>query len=238
MTVLGRIGAAAAAVGIGTALALASPLAAIAHVSVTPAEAEPGAYAQLTFRVPNESDTAGTVRLEVTLPEDTPFASVSYQPVAGWTTTVTTTPLPEPVEVAGNELTEAVTTIVWEAQPGSQIAPGQFQLFPISVGPVPEVGSVTLPAVQTYSDGTVAEWTGGPDAEYPAPVLYVEDAPVDAHGHGEEESAADPEATSAVTTAAPDPVARGVAIAGLGLGALALVLATFGLLRRRSAPRS
>ncbi|BDZ44252.1 YcnI family copper-binding membrane protein [Naasia aerilata] len=173
-----RVRRRALAAGIlGTALALAAPLAASAHVRVTPDQAEPGGYSQLTFRVPNESDTAGTVRVEVTLPADTPFASVSYQPVAGWTTTADPTPLPKPVTVNGNDLTEAVTSVVWQADPGVQIAPGQFQLFTLSVGPVPEVGSITLPATQTYSDGTVAEWNGDAEAEEPAPVVYVTDPP-------------------------------------------------------------
>src|SRR3954470_19140252 len=89
------------AAGAAVLLALAAPLSASAHVSVMPAQAEPGGYAQLTFRVPTERDDTGTGRVEVPLPTDPPFASVSYQPVAGWTTTVTTAPLPKPVEVAG-----------------------------------------------------------------------------------------------------------------------------------------
>src|SRR3954451_13444994 len=92
--------------GVAALPALAPPLSASAHVSVTPAEAEPGSYAQLTFRVPTERDDTGTVRLEVTLPTDTPSASVSCQPVAGWTAAVTTAQLPNPVEVSGTKLTE------------------------------------------------------------------------------------------------------------------------------------
>src|SRR3954451_22153426 len=101
--------------GVAALPALAPPLSASAHVSVTPARAEPGGYAQLTFRVPTERDDTGTVRLEVTLPPDTPFASVSYQPVAGWTATVTTGPLADFFEVSFSRLTEAATGIVWQA---------------------------------------------------------------------------------------------------------------------------
>jgi uncharacterized protein YcnI len=218
---------------LGAALALAAPLAASAHVSVAPNEAEPGSYSQLSFKVPNESDSAGTIRVEVTLPDDTPFASVSYLPVPGWTTTLTTTPLPKPVQVSGNELTEAVTSVVWQADEGVQIAPGQFQLFTLSVGPVPEVGSVTLPATQTYSDGTVAEWNGDADAEEPAPVLYIEDAP--AAGHSSADADASPEnvGVTASSTSTDDGLARGIALTGLALGAVALVLAAFALVRGR-----
>lgn len=216
-------------------LALASPLAASAHVSVTPAEADPGAYAQLTFRVPNERDDSGTVRVEVTLPTDTPFASVSYQPVPGWSTTLVTASLPEPVEVAGNELTEAVTGVVWEAESGTEIAPGQYQTFPVSVGPVPEVGSVALPATQTYSDGEVVEWTGAPDSELPAPILYIED---EAEGRSHEADETEDTATvSSTESRSDDGLARGLGITGVVLGAMGVVLGAFAFTRsRRPAP--
>jgi hypothetical protein len=79
------------------ALAIAAPLSASAHVRVDPDQASPGGYTVLTFRVPTESATAGTVKLEVDLPTATPFTSVSYQPVAGWSAKVTTSTLPKPV---------------------------------------------------------------------------------------------------------------------------------------------
>jgi uncharacterized protein YcnI len=221
------------------ALALAGPLAARAHVTVTPDTADPGGYSTLSFRVPNESDTLGTVRVEVTLPSDTPFASVSYQPVPGWSATLQTTTLPEPVTVAGNQLTEAVTHVVWEADAGTSIAPGQFQVFPLSLGPVPETGSIPLPATQTYSDGTLEEWTGSVDAAHPAPVLYVQDAPVSDEHSGSTPQAGHDEGTAAAASGtasnAVDPLARGLGIAALAAGAIALVLASFALvLRRRS----
>jgi uncharacterized protein YcnI len=228
------------AVGATVLLALGAPLSASAHISVTPAEAEPGGYTQLTFRVPNERDDSGTVRVEVTLPSDTPFASVSYQPVPGWTTTLTTTELPAPAEVNGTELTEAVTSIVWQADAGVVIAPGQYQTFGLSVGPVPDVGSVVLPAQQTYESGEVVDWSGDEDAELPAPVLYVNDAPA-GHSHGAE-TAADTDGSTAADSGAAvsssevrgdDGLARGIAITGLVLGALALIAAALALVRTR-----
>jgi uncharacterized protein YcnI len=236
----------------GVALAVAVPLAASAHVTVNPDTAEPGSYAAVVFRVPNESETASTVKLEVALPTDTPFTSVRYEPVPGWTTTIVRTTLPEPVEVAGNTITEAATSIVWEAEPGQGIDQGQFQNMTVSLGPVPEVGSILLPAVQTYDDGEVAEWTATPDevAEddtlMPAPVLYVTDTPpTDEHaGHGasasddgataDEGATADDGATATVAPAS-DPqagVALGLSIAALVVAAIAAVLAALGFARR------
>ena len=53
------------------------------------------------------------------------------------------------------------------------ISSDQFALFRVSVK-LPEGDSVTFPATQTYSDGTVVRWDqaplpGGGEPEYPAP---------------------------------------------------------------------
>ncbi|MFD1715943.1 YcnI family protein [Amnibacterium flavum] len=226
----------------GGVLALAAPLAASAHVSVSPDQAEPGSYSLLTFRVPNESETAGTIALSVALPTDTPFASVSVEPVDGWTATVNRGALPEPVDQNGTEITEAATSITWQADEGTQIDPGEFQRFAISVGPVPETGSIALPATQTYSDGEVVEWADDADGEYPAPVLYVTDAPAADHHGGAadgDDAAADADDDSATVTASStssdDGVARGLGIAALVVAALALVFAGYSAFGRRKA---
>src|SRR5436305_15298050 len=51
--------------------------AAQAHVTVNPNSATQGGYARIAFRVPTESDTASTTKLEVQLPANQPIASVS-----------------------------------------------------------------------------------------------------------------------------------------------------------------
>ena len=170
-----------------TALLLAaSPLAASAHVRVDPGTATPGSYTNLTFKVPTESATAGTVKLVVDLPTKTPFTSVSYLPLAGWTTTVDTEKLAKPVKTDDGTITEAPVRVTWTADTGVQIAPGQFQQFTVSAGAVPDTGSVALPAHQYYSDGTVVDWdqptpASGDEPEHPAPTLYIDD-PAPAEG--------------------------------------------------------
>jgi len=236
--------AARSAVALGAAglLALAAPLAASAHVHVEPGQADAGSYATLTFKVPNESATAGTVGLVVDLPTDTPFTSVSYQPLPGWSTEVTTSTLPEPVELDGTTVTEAPTKVTWTAEGDTQIAPGQFQEFVISAGAVPDTGSVALPAHQQYSDGTVVDWAdatpaSGEEPEHPAPTLYVNDAPpADEHGgHESDDDTAAGVTASGDQAAAGDassPLAVGLGIGGLALGALALVVSVVALTRR------
>lgn len=213
----------AAAAGAALLLALAAPAAASAHVTVSPNTASAGSYALLNVKVPNESATAVTNRIELSLPVDTPFSSVSYVPVAGWTTDLLRETLPSPVKVGDNTITEAVTKVVWTADPGSEISAGQLQVFPLSLGPVPDVGSIVFPAEQTYSDGTVVSWVEtGSGAEHPAPVLYVGDAPAADH-HGD---------TTPASSSDSDSVARILGIGGLVVGAVGIVVAVAALRRK------
>ncbi|MFC3299498.1 YcnI family protein [Arthrobacter agilis] len=165
--------------------------AASAHVSVAPASTTEDGYSQLTFSVPNESETADTNKLEVQLPTEQPFTSVRVKPVEGWTAEVVTGELPEPVTTAdGATLTEAPLSVVWTADAGAEISQQEYQTFSISVGRLPEAGStVLLPATQSYTDGEVVEWadeaTGdGEEPDKPAPSFVTTAAEEGADGHG------------------------------------------------------
>nr|WP_154921820.1 YcnI family protein [Microbacterium testaceum] len=225
----------------GAALALAAPLAASAHVTVNPNTATPGSYATVNFRVPTESETASTVKLEVTLPTDTPLSAVLVQPVPGWTATVEKGALPAPVEVDGNTLTDAPLKIVWQADPGVGIGQDQFQIFSAVLGPVPDTGHLVLPAAQTYSDGEVVDWAATPDEVAaddtlePAPVLYVNDAPpTGEHGHSHGTASAAPAMEDATAAAPSDSsgVALGLSIAALVVAAAGAVLGALAFARR------
>nr|WP_203966043.1 YcnI family protein [Actinocatenispora thailandica] len=161
--------------GLIGAIAVAAPAA--AHVTVNPSTAEPGSYARVTFRVPNETDTASTTKVVVYLPADRPIASVSVQPVPGWQAVPHKTKLAKPLTTDDGNVTEAVDRITWTARSGAGIAPGQFQEFPVSLGPLPKSGTLTFKALQTYSDGKVVRWiqtgSGDTEPENPAPVLTL-----------------------------------------------------------------
>ena len=228
----------AAVAGLVTALTLVLAGPASAHVTVNPNTAVQGGYAKVTFRVPNESDTASTTKVEINLPAETPFASVSLKPVAGWTMAPVKSKLAKPIEAHGAQITEAVTKITWTATGDAAIRPGQFQEFDVSLGPLPEVPQVVFKALQTYSDGTVVRWideptTDGTEPEKPAPVLKLTaaaatDAPAAATSTG----------TPTVTATADDGDGNGTwaGLVGIGLGLAALVL---GLLAyRRSGQRT
>lgn len=167
-------------------LVVASAGLASAHVSVSSPDASAGGYGKVTFRVPNESDTASTVKVRVQLPTRTPLASVSTMPVPGWTATLTKAPLNPPVkDDDGNTVTEAVSVVEFDAAPGGGIGPGQFQEFSLSGGPFPDATSLAFPVVQSYSDGSETAWIeptveGRPEPEHPAPVLTLTAGPTPA----------------------------------------------------------
>ncbi|MGY1651918.1 YcnI family copper-binding membrane protein [Geodermatophilus sp. SYSU D01119] len=157
---------------------VAAATGASAHVTVSSADAAAGGYGKLTFRVPNESDTASTVALRISVPEDEAMASLRAQPVPGWTVTTTSAQLAEPVQVHGQEISTYVSVVEFRAEAGGGIAPGQFQEFSLSGGPFPDAETLSYPTVQTYSDGTESAWIeptveGQEEPESPAPVLTL-----------------------------------------------------------------
>jgi periplasmic copper chaperone A len=117
------------------------------------------------------------VKIEIAMPEGVVIPQVLAEPVAGWNVTVQTTPLETPIETDDGIFTEAVSVVTFE---GGQIKPGEFQLFNLAVGPLPNAAGTTLlfPAVQTYSDGQEVRWVdvtqaGQPEPEHPAPALHL-----------------------------------------------------------------
>jgi uncharacterized protein YcnI len=225
---LAHASAAALAVGI---LVLGAPLSADAHVKISPNTAAPGDDIQVTFRVPNESETAGTVRVEIDLPTKTPFAGAEYQPVAGWTAHVVEAKLPTPIVNDGVRVTQAPSKVIYVANKGVAITVGQFQEFPIALDLTPNTGSVDFPTIQTYSDGTVVKWNqptpaNGDEPDHPAPTLYINAAPPT-----DTESGVTISATNAAASAASTALILGTA--GLALGVIALVLGAFAFVRSR-----
>jgi uncharacterized protein YcnI len=220
-------------------LSLVGSLSAQAHVRVHPDSTTTGSYSALTFRVPNESPTAGTVRVAVRLPQDQPFRSVSVKPVAGWTVAAAEASLPQPVESDGTTLTKAVRTVTWTAEKGTQIEPGQYQEFSISVGPLPAPGTVLLPVDQTYSDGKVVSWeqptpSSGVEPERPAPALEVAAASAEASPAAQGPVAGPDAADAATRSDGPARLLSGAALAVAVIGATMAAVALRRVTGRRS----
>ena len=146
MTLLSRVLTVAAV----SALLVVGALPAFAHVTVRTDNAEPGGFSKYTIRVPNESEDAATISIELQLPEG--YEESRYQPLAGWDISVA----------------DGVMTIE-----GGRIEVGEFQEFAFSARNPETPGDVVFPAIQTYEDGEEARWVGEPDADQPAPVVTI-----------------------------------------------------------------
>jgi uncharacterized protein YcnI len=226
--------------GLAGLLTLTVAGAALAHVTAQPGEAAQGSYTAVNFRVPNERDDSGTTTLEVHFPTETPLASVSVKPVAGWESEIEMVQLDEPTEAHGEEITEAVGTITWT---GGPIQPGEYQEFPVSIGPLPEdADQIVFPAIQTYESGEVVRWIeepteDGEEPEHPAPVLALTAAEEGGHGHSEEgedgaaagEDGAAGDDTEAVSTDAAGATQEDLDAATLR-GTMGIVFGSIGLL--------
>jgi uncharacterized protein YcnI len=205
-------------------LALMVPADAAAHVTLQPSEAAAGDFTVLDVRVPNERDDSGTTKVDVQFPPGFIFAS--YQPVPGWSVKVRMEKPAQPITSHGEEITEQVAQMTWTANGAKEaIQPGQFLDFPVSVQIPGEAGdTLTFKALQTYANGEVVRWIGGPDSEEPAPQVAVT--------AGDEDRAA---ATEDDESESDDPAddGDGLAVAGLIVGILALLTAGVALARSR-----
>lgn len=183
-----------------------------AHVRVLPEEVPADSFEVFTVRVPTERDVPTTeVRVEV--PEG--FTVSRVEPVPGW----------------DYELEEEGGTVSAIAWSDGEIGETEFRQFDIQGKAPAEPGEYAWNAYQTYADGEVVEWTGPEGSEEEASVMRVAEGGPGEGGHGgaeKEEPASEPAAAMGGIT----PVA---AYSGLGLGALALVVAILALVRGRKA---
>jgi periplasmic copper chaperone A len=203
---------------VGVLVLTAGPAA--AHVTVT-GDVARGGFGKVVFRVPNESDTATTVKVEVFLSEKDAVPTAAILPVPGWTATVQRKTLDKPVTTEHGDVAQIVTSISWMASPTAAIKDGEFGEFAVMLGPLPSADRLVFKALQTYSDGKVARWIEEPSAdgkepEFPAAVLVL--PPVGTP-------------TSTVDEPASAPLWLGVA--GLVAGLCGLVLGALAVLRTR-----
>jgi len=174
-----RLGRVAAAVGLagGTVVAMALP--ASAHVTLHSYEAQQGGSdALIQIRTPNEEDNATTTRLEVDFPVDTPLIGLYVEPTPGWQFQVTTSNLPKPLTNGDGTFTQYISQVVWS---GGNIPVGGYVDFNIDVSDLPNVPTIEVKAIQTYSNGDIVRWIDPPNATptppHPAPTLDLTPAP-------------------------------------------------------------
>lgn len=231
---IARLSAAGLAGGVVLALA-AVPLAASAHVTVTPSGTDAGSYTVLTFAFSHGCEGSPTTALTFDIPEM--IASVS--PTLNPNYTI------EKIE-DGDRTSQVVYSAI------TPVADGYRDTIELSLQLPEDAAGETLafPVLQTCEVGET-NWNeiaeeGEEEPESPAPVVVVTEATGDEHGHGaatdtagtDEHADHAEEATAEQTAAAADSadtVARVLGIGGLVVGVVGIVLA---LAARRSRSES
>lgn len=218
--------------------ALAVPTAAQAHVSLHPNTLPTGSNATVEVRVPNETDNARVVKVEMLVPSG--FTFLLPQPVPGWKAHVIQEKLAKPITTDDGTVTQQAKEVVWTATKGGGTPAGEYQGFPIVIGVPGKAGDVlSFKTVQHYSNGSVVRWIQGADGDHPAPTVnvtaaggFLQDQSGDAGppAPGSAPAAGSSTATGGTSTpAAPAATivkkeTSGLSIAALVIGLLALVL--------------
>lgn len=154
------------------ALAASVPLAATAHVTIDPVQANANNYFRAALRVPHGCKGSPTTRIRVRIPEG--VLSVKAQVKPGWTISIVRSTLVVPVDDGhGNKITETVSEVGWS---GGRLDDAHFEEFGL-VMRLPDRAGSTLyfPVVQDCEQGT-HRWIEIPEAGR-KPGDYREPAP-------------------------------------------------------------
>jgi uncharacterized protein YcnI len=133
---------------------LAAAPAAFAHAQVSPAVAKSGASQEYTLLLANEK-SGGTTISQVEMDVPTGITVFSVEDAPGWSANVET-------NGSGEEAT--IRKVTWS---GGGTPAGELAVFRF-VG-VPDSGTHAINVKESYSDGSVAEWTGPEGSDEPAP---------------------------------------------------------------------
>jgi uncharacterized protein YcnI len=214
-------------------LVLAAPLAASAHVTVTPSGTAAGSSSVLTFAFGHGCDGSPTTALTIDIPESIRAVSPTLHP--NWTIEKIT---------EGDRIAQIVYTAITPVEDGFRDA------IELSVQLPQDAAGETLvfPVLQTCAEGET-NWNeiaeeGAAEPESPAPTILVTAATGDEHGHGaasddpgdtgHDDHDQDAATTDAAATAGSgDVIARVLGIGGLVVGVVGIVLA-LGARRPRS----
>jgi uncharacterized protein YcnI len=141
-----------------------------AHVTVQPKETSQGKYEMFTVKVPSEKEEVTTTKIEVKIPEEVNITR--FEPKPGWT-----------YEIQKND-SGKITSVTWTTE-NDGLSATEFGQFNMNGKVGEEVTEIVWNAIQTYSDGSIVEWAGAADSEYPSSVTVVNpaDSSEDSH-HG------------------------------------------------------
>jgi uncharacterized protein YcnI len=137
-------------------LALVFAASAFAHPAVSPPVVLKGHSQVFTLAVPTEKENATTTKVELTPP--TGFSIDSFVPSPGWS---------RHVEQSGSGESAVVTRVTWD---GGKVPTGEDAAFSF-LARTDSSKTYTFAVTQTYSDGSVVDWSGPESSDSPAPTV-------------------------------------------------------------------
>lgn len=140
------------------AVALVWASVASAHARISPAVSVSGELQLYSLAVPTEKEGVTTTKIVLTVP--TGFGIDSFVPSPGWKRTLQQT---------GSGEDAVVQKVTWE---GGSTPTEEDSLFQFLAQPA-HTGTYTFQVQQTYSDGSIVNWTDPETGENPAPAIAV-----------------------------------------------------------------
>jgi uncharacterized protein YcnI len=138
--------------------ALVFPAAAFAHARVSPPVGVAKTLELYTLAVPTEKDKATTTQSEFSPPAG--FSIDSFVPAPGWT---------RQVQQTGSGEEAVITKVTWS---GGKVPTGEDATFAF-LAQAASAKTYTFGVRQTYSDGSVVDWSGAESSDNPAPTIDV-----------------------------------------------------------------
>jgi uncharacterized protein YcnI len=183
------------------AIFLVAAAQASAHAVISPPAAEKGKLQVFTLSVPTEKENATTTKIELDVASG--FAIDSFAPPPpGWK---------QSVQAKGSGEEAVVQKVTWT---GGKTPTGQDSVFMFNAS-ASKSQDYNFRVLQTYSDGSVVDWSGPESSDTPAPVVQASS-----------------------TLGASSKSSNTLAVIALIVGGLALVLAAVGLVARGGGGRS
>jgi uncharacterized protein YcnI len=144
-----------------TALLAALVLAgnAFAHARVSPAVSLSGQLQLYSLAVPTEKENLNTTKVVLTVPSG--FGIDSFVAAPGWQ---------RQVQATGSGDSAVVQKVTWT---GGSTPTGEDSLFQF-LGQPSKSGGYTFQVQQTYSDGSIVNWSGSESSEDPAPTIEAQ----------------------------------------------------------------
>ena len=142
------------------ALVAIVPAVASAHARVSPAVSLSGKLQLYSLAVPTEKQGLTTTKIVMTVPNG--FGIDSFvPPPAGWT---------QQVQQTGSGDSAVITKVTWT---GGKTPTGEDSLFQFLAQPA-SATTYTFQVQQTYSDGSIVNWSGPESSASPAPTIDAE----------------------------------------------------------------